>query len=502
MYLIFSISLIFTAILASYFILNLQWYDYRLKRVIFNHHKIYWHFIYFVIPLALSWFIDLFIITIVYIFLFGIWYYKLDKKLIFTPRVIRFFVIWILLFMASVVLAWIINININNTKLFLPSLLLAHFLSISLEYVFFVLYKNKAKQKLNTYTNKNNGLKIITITASYGKTSIKNYLKEILKTKYKVRATPKSVNTIKGIIKDINENLSSNDDIYIVEAGAREKNDINEIATFLNAPYGIIGKIGEAHIEYFKNLNNIKSTKSKLLNSNKLKKAFVDSSLGIENMADIKNKFANKDINLISIFDKNKDIKNIKSDLDSLSFELNCETNKKKFSKFSTNILGSFNVINLSLAILMAKELGLNVDDIVLNVAKLKNTPHRLQKISDSANGGKTIIDDSYNGNLEGMCEGVKLCATHPKDMGDKIILTCGIIESTKENNTKLAKLINEHFDLVIVTSAINLDIFKKCIDDDKLMFLKDKNKMQEIISENTKNGDLVLFLNDAPSYV
>ena len=48
MILTFGILLIFTATLASYFILNLQWYDYRLKRVIFNHHKVYWHFIYFV----------------------------------------------------------------------------------------------------------------------------------------------------------------------------------------------------------------------------------------------------------------------------------------------------------------------------------------------------------------------------------------------------------------------------------------------------------------------
>jgi UDP-N-acetylmuramoyl-tripeptide--D-alanyl-D-alanine ligase len=150
----------------------------------------------------------------------------------------------------------------------------------------------------------------------------------------------------------------------------------------------------------------------------------------------------------------------------------------------------------------MAKELGMSLTDINKNIKKLKNTAHRLQKISDAKDGAKTIIDDSYNGNLEGMCEGVRLCATHSKDMGKKIILTCGIIESTKEDNTKLAKLINENFDLVIITSSLNLDVFKQCIDKDKILFLKDKDKMQEVIGKNSQLGDLVLFLNDAPSYI
>ncbi len=40
-----------------------------------------------------------------------------------------------------------------------------------------------------------------------------------------------------GIVKDINDNLSDDLDFYIIEAGARQKGDIDEIARFLKPPY-------------------------------------------------------------------------------------------------------------------------------------------------------------------------------------------------------------------------------------------------------------------------
>ncbi len=102
---------------------------------------------------------------------------------------------------------------------------------------------------------------VIGITASYGKTSIKNYLASILSSKYRVYATPRSVNTLGGIVKDINEELLDTTQIYIVEMGARAKGDILEITTFVKPHYSIIGKIGSAHIEYFKSLDSIIATR-------------------------------------------------------------------------------------------------------------------------------------------------------------------------------------------------------------------------------------------------
>ncbi|MFA6788598.1 MAG: UDP-N-acetylmuramoyl-tripeptide--D-alanyl-D-alanine ligase, partial [Arcobacteraceae bacterium] len=44
--------------LGWYLITNLQWYNYKLERVIFKHHKLYWHINYFVVPIFVYYLLD------------------------------------------------------------------------------------------------------------------------------------------------------------------------------------------------------------------------------------------------------------------------------------------------------------------------------------------------------------------------------------------------------------------------------------------------------------
>ncbi|MDC7243489.1 MAG: Mur ligase family protein, partial [Sphaerochaetaceae bacterium] len=135
----------------------------------------------------------------------------------------------------------------------LAPLIITYFISMGLEKIFFLSYKDRAKKRLEYMKD----LNIVGITASFGKTSIKNYLYQVLESKYRTYKTPRSVNTLGGIVKDINEEIPLDSQIYIVEAGARAQGDIAEITTLLNPHYAIIGSVGEQHIEYFKTLDNI-----------------------------------------------------------------------------------------------------------------------------------------------------------------------------------------------------------------------------------------------------
>ncbi len=49
----FMTNIIFVMALGWYLITNLQWYDYRIERVVLRHHKTWWHVLYFVIPFIL-----------------------------------------------------------------------------------------------------------------------------------------------------------------------------------------------------------------------------------------------------------------------------------------------------------------------------------------------------------------------------------------------------------------------------------------------------------------
>ena len=463
------IHFITTYLIGAYLIAVLQLYNYKIRRIIFNFHNYRWHFFYLIIPIITY----IFAYKFFWIYLFFgyipalIFWFKRFKPLKITSRIKRFFVI--LGFVESSALLILHKTNVN------PGLLLVIVLGISLslsylaEYLIFIKFKKQAKEKLKKINPK-----IITITGSYGKTSIKNFIYQILKDDFKVYKTPRSVNTLKGIVSDVNNNLSEDIQIYITEAGARERGDIKEIVEFLENEYAVVGKIGPQHIEYFRNIENIKKTKSEIFLSPKLKKAF-SYELPHEKAILIKDK-----------------IKNVKSDLNGTKWTL--EINNKDY-EFETKIIGEFNAINISLAIYQSLEFIKDIEKIRQKVFSLEPIPHRLQKIEV---GGKIIIDDSFNGNLEGMLKSFEIVKNYP---GRKIIVTPGLVEASKEMNIKLAKEINKVFDIAIITGKLNQQILCSNITIDKIS-LKDKSKLEKILSDITSNGDLILFSNDFPEYL
>ncbi|BAF70202.1 Mur ligase family protein [Nitratiruptor sp. SB155-2] len=465
--------ILFVLMLGFYLIQNLQWYNYRFGRVVLHHHAPWQHILFFLAPLFVYIAIREYVLVldVFYGAILYVWQRKIDKKLVFTARVKRFF---LLLFVITLLLD-LLCIAKLHCPLFstIAPLLVALLLSNLIESYLMAIYKKEARKKLETIDPT-----IIAVTASYGKTSIKNFIYQLLKDSYHVYKTPRSVNTLAGIIKDINTALPQVCEVYVVEAGARERGDILEITKFLNHHYAVVGKVGPQHIEYFKTLENIIATKLEILHSKRLKKAFLWDGLPV------------KDDPKFVKFGSN--IKNVKADLDGVSWDLELQG---EIFHFQAPILGGFNAFNITAAILVAKELGIDMATLQKRVSQLKGVEHRLQRIEA---GGKVIIDDSFNGNLEGMIASYELVKNYP---GRKVVVTPGIVESDEKSNIELAKKINEVFDLAIITGKINKEVLQKNITIEKIM-VEDKKQLQNLLAKHTKSGDLILFSNDTPSFM
>lgn len=462
--------------LGWYLITNLQWYNYKIQRVILKHHKQQWHIVYFATPFIFYYLLPPLYFNIYFYLLymtsFFFWNKNLDKPLVLTSRVKRF--LGVLLFTTFAVDSLVMASGSMFLGLFLP-LFITYGITTLLEKIFFIKFKATAKNYLKTH----DGMTTIAITASYGKTSIKNYLYQVLSKKYKTYMTPRSINTIGGIVKDVNQDLPKGTEVYIAEAGAREQGDIEEITNFLEPQYAIIGSVGEQHIEYFKTLDNIIHTKMEILKSPRLIHGFVHDSVPILKY------------DTITSFPNGLNI--TRSDLNGIWFDI--EINKEP-EHFHAPVLGSFNAVNLTAVILMAQKLGMSIEEIKLALHELKPVDHRL---NISKVGGKVILDDSFNGNLEGMLEAVQLASTHN---GRKVIVTPGIVESTMEANVEFAKAVDDIFDLVIVTGTLNAKLFQKIITKTKPIILDKKTNLEDVLAKETHLGDLILFANDAPSYI
>jgi len=472
----FTTNVLFVTILGWYLITNLQWYDYKLSRVILKHHKPLWHVIYFFIPFVAyhttgQFFIIFFYFAVIPAIL--LWHKKLDKKLVLTWRVKRFLILVVSLVMFQDVLCTLKN-ACGTYGVFMP-LALAYIGSVMIEKFLFMTYQKEAKKKLSEMDT----LQTIAITGSYGKTSIKNFVAQILSKKFNVYATPRSVNTLGGIMGDINNSLPRDTEIYVCEAGARESGDIYDITTFVEPQTVVVGKVGEAHIEYFKSLKNIIATKLEIMQSPKLEKAFIHTSVTDE---------AHEKVTFFG-----DDISNIHATLDGTDFEVQLQDSKLTLH---TNVLGSFQTMNIAVAVRIAKSFGMNDEEITLAVSELKPIEHRLELIKAN---GKIILDDGYNGNIDGMLEGVRLCSLH---VGRKVIVTPGLVESSKELNLELINAINDVFDIVIVTGDLNAELFKKNLKVKNKIMLADKSALTEVLGSQTKAGDIILFANDAPNFI
>ncbi|OQX73923.1 MAG: UDP-N-acetylmuramoylalanyl-D-glutamyl-2, 6-diaminopimelate--D-alanyl-D-alanine ligase [Campylobacteraceae bacterium 4484_4] len=463
-------------VLGWYLITNLQWYHYRFERVIFRHKRYLWHLLYFVIPIFAYYLMGIYFWIYFYLGLLPalyLWHKKLDKPLVLTARVKRFFLFLFLAALSGDLLCFASG-KCQIYGLFLP-LFVALGASYLFEKILFLGYKKEATRKLESIPD----LKILAITASYGKTSIKNFVYQIVKDFIPAYKTPRSVNTLGGLIRDVNEALPTDTRLYIAEAGARERGDIAEIAHFLNHHYAIVGKIGPQHIEYFKTLENIRNTKMEILDSKRLIKAFIHKSANV------------KPDERVVVYGEN--IRNIKATLDGLDFELLLDG---KSYPFHAPLLGGFNAENIAAAILFAREIGMEMEAIQKAVSQLQPVEHRLQKIEA---GGKVIIDDSFNGNLEGMLASYDLVSRYP---GRKVIVTPGVLESDEESNRQLAEKIDEVFDLVIITGKVNAKTLAEKIKKPPKTILHDKSELEAILAEKTHPGDLILFSNDAPTFL
>lgn len=444
-----------------------------------------------------------FILTIVFIRQM----YKIPQKtpLKLTKRMFRLYVVSFLLYLAisfgllTISLEFSYNIRVSIITLVPISIpIIVPFASI-LIYPFELLvikwYKYKCKKELSKRTD----LIKIGITGSYGKTSTKMFLTKFLEKKYIVCSSPYSYNTPMGITKVVLNDLKPEHNVLIAEMGATSKGDIKELCDMVMPNAGIITAVGEQHLDTFKSLENILSTKFELAEALKDKDFCVfncasDNTQKLYEQCNLNNKVAVGDTNNYLY------AKNIVATEDGLEFII-CY-NKKEYKTY-TSILGEHNIQNILCAAALALKLGISIKQILEVIPTLQSVEHRLQltKLEDNI----LIIDDSFNSNIHGTAVALETLSLFSDRR--KIVVTPGLVElGKKENieNIELGKRIAKVADLVILVNKNQSDNLKKGLLEGG--FSEENIYMQETLFEVTnlfktilRSGDVVLLENDLP---
>lgn len=336
-------------------------------------------------------------------------------------------------------------------------------------------FVKKAQAKL-----KGSPIKVVGITGSYGKTSVKHILAAILSEKYRTLPTPSSHNTPMGLALTINGADVENYDIFIAEMGARHVGDIAELCEICPPDYSVITGICPQHLESFGSVENIVRAKGEILSYTKNKAIIAP---------DCAEYFKGENI---AIADCASDIV---CDCTGCAFTL---TLGGKSAKVRTKLLGAHSAQNIALAAKVAFELGMGLEEIAKAVGKLDYIEHRLQL---TVNNGVYILDDGYNSNIKGAADALEVLKSFP---AAKTVVTPGLVElgvlEESENYNLGAKLVG--FDRVILVGDTLITPVKRGYlenggDAEKLFIKPTLTEAQKALS--LKSGDAVLFLNDVP---
>lgn len=427
--------------------------------------------------------------------------YDTKLKLNITPRVKRQFITLGLLISIYVYIFLSLKISIIHTiiiatYLIWPLLMLVISINAPIEALVRNKYKRKAIAKLNAMPN----LFVIGITGSYGKTSIKNIVGDIVSEFEPELRTPASFNTPNGISITVNNYLKVLHKVFIAEMGAYKPGEIKELAQMTNPNIGIVSSIGPQHLETFKVIENVQKTKMEL----------------IENLAPNGDAILNYDNEYIRDYEIERNDVNVYTyGMNSIAYDLygkdiNYHFGKMSFTvidnindceyKIETQLLGTHNLYNIMAAMLVCIIRGYDMQKVIKTIAKVKPIEHRLE--FKKINQETLIIDDAFNANVEGMIEAVNILSKY--DGYQKILITPGVIDLGSkgyELNQNVAKTFEGKIDKMFMVGNYNEKAYSSIIKSSKTIdYLKVDNFLEGYNSALQVEGKkVILICNDLP---
>lgn len=435
---------------------------------------------------------------------------KYKKPLVMTARATRIFATDIVI--CTIIVAVVVALSYKSAEFattiasitMLGLYCLSHVVTLASNVILQPLEKSINRRYYNDAKNRLEGmsdLKIIGVTGSYGKTSTKHYLQRILSEEFDTLMTPGSFNTTLGVVRTIRENLRPYNQVFIVEMGAKQRGDIKEICDLVHPTIGIVTAVGPQHLESFKTIENVRDTKFELVDS-----------LPADGLAVV-----NDDFEKIA----GREIKNTRSvryavkNTEGATFVATDIVYSSTGSKFTvrgpedftmlceTKLVGECNISNLLGAIVVALELGENVERIRYAISQIEPVEHRLSIKHTAA--GVTILDDAFNSNPMGSAMALDVLAMMKK--GRRIVITPGMIELGDEQeqlNYEFGRHIAECADLAFVVGEYNREAIVNGIKDGGMDSIAIRTfdsfrEAQQYLNSTVQAGDTVLYENDLP---
>ena len=336
--------------------------------------------------------------------------------------------------------------------------------------------------------------KIIAITGSAGKTSLKNLISQLLQNFKKTHFSPKSFNNHFGVPISL-ANLSVEDSYGIFEAGMSKAGEIKKLSKLIQPHIGIITNIGEAHIENFKNINGIAKAKAEI----------------IDNIKKYGTIILNRDDKFFKYFYQKAKLKKLKivtfgknksSDVYPLKIIKNKNSTKffvkVKEQKIDLDVK-DINISNLLASLAVLKDLNLNLNATKKTFKNYEPTEGRGKTHLISRYNKKfKLLDESYNANPLSVKNAIINFDSIKKKKFKKYLILGDMLELGRKSemyHKDLSKVINNtDIDKVFIKGEKTLFTYKYLNKSKRGNILQNKDDIDFILSNIIVNKDYLMI--------
>lgn len=327
----------------------------------------------------------------------------------------------------------------------------------------------KTMQEIAKEYRKSLPIKIIGVVGSNGKTTTKDIVYSVLSSRYKCIKTEGNYNNHIGVPYTLLQ-IKEDDEFAVVEMGMSSRGEIKFLCETVLPDYGIITNIGDSHLEFLLNRENVFIEKSEIKN-------YVDK----DSLIIFGDDFYLKNLNGIKVgFEKNNNfiIENYKETSEGVSFEIEKE-------KYNFHMNGKHNCINAAFGAVVGKTAGLSYEEIERGLKNCKVTPMRFQKVEKN---GIKYINDSYNASPVSIKYSLETLADAYKGIS-KIAVLADMGELGKDelkyHIEVLEYAVTLDIEKIIVFGNIMKEAAEKIENREKLIIAETKEEIKNIIRKD-----------------
>ncbi len=261
---------------------------------------------------------------------------------------------------------------------------------------------------------------VVAVTGSVGKTTTKEFIAGLLRSKYLVAASPGNSNSQIGLPLAILNHTEGKEDVLVLEMGMTEKGQLAGLVQIAPPHIAVITTTALVHACNFSGLDEIGRTKAEIFSHPETQVGILDR--GIVNFDELTRIGSCRKLSFAV-------------DRHDADFSLRIESQKMAIeSPDGVDLLpilqlpGLHNRHNFLAAVSVARTLGLEWEEIALAMARLELPERRLEMVERE---GVLFVNDSYNAN-ELSVKAALSSLPNPRDGGNRIAVLGGMVELGK----------------------------------------------------------------------